>query len=192
MHVLNACGLCLFKRRSVANHSNRHLGLQIIPPLTRVSSTSSLLTTSLKVCCHRAFVARNYHVSIVSRSRKKLDLAVEELKALAKESGHTGQVYAAVADVGDCEQVGIMLAALPVQTAHPLSTCDSPTRQGKVMICSGQQGGSWGATGPRSSQGCRNRAGPDRPGGCKRRHSRAGCIPSLLCMKLCAAPSNVQ
>lgn len=45
-------------------------------------------------------------VSIVSRSRKKLDAAVEELTALAKEAGHAARVFSTVADVGDCSQVG--------------------------------------------------------------------------------------
>ena len=54
----------------------------------------------------RAFISRNYVVSIVSRSRKKLDAAVEELTALAKELGHTARVFSMVADVGDCSQVG--------------------------------------------------------------------------------------
>ncbi|KAK9835197.1 hypothetical protein WJX81_005129 [Elliptochloris bilobata] len=53
----------------------------------------------------RAYIARNFSVSIVSRSRKKLDAAVEELQALAKESGRTGRLFSAVADVGVCEQV---------------------------------------------------------------------------------------
>ena len=95
---------------------NRHLGRALC--LTwhncRIALQNTVLVSPNKAATagkagaplRRAFLSRNYVVSIVSRSRKKLDAAVEELTALSKESGRTGCVFSVVADVGDCSQVG--------------------------------------------------------------------------------------
>jgi len=54
----------------------------------------------------RALIARGCSVSVVSRSRAKLDAAVKELRELAKEAGVSGRVFSATADVGDWAQAG--------------------------------------------------------------------------------------
>ena len=63
-------------------------------------------------------------MSIVSRSRTKLDAAAEELRELAKEAGVGGRVFSATADVGNWAQAGSPMrsSTLPSHSHLPAQT----------------------------------------------------------------------